>query len=142
MISVVHHLSSNVETIVVYVLATVVSAFVVWAGKSIAKLVKNQSAIHDQVMGIPGVGYPSIRDQFTEIRNHLCKQDKTLENLEHEVQDNSGSSLKDAVKLVNKDVNSIKKEVMPVLTDLSKKILDINNRLDRHLDLFNDNKES
>ena len=108
----------------------------IWVGRSLAKLAQNQSALHDQVMGVPEVGYPSMRDQFTEVRNHLCKQDETLNKLEHEVQDNSGSSLKDAVKLVNRDVT--KNTVM--LNSLNKKIDEIDNRLSKHIDSIESNK--
>ena len=133
-------LFTNAETAIVYAISSAIGALLIWIGKSIATLAKNQSAIHDQVMGVPEIGYPSMRDQFSEIREHLCKQDKTLEKLEHEVQDNSGSSLKDAVKIVNKDVNSFRNEFLPLvhnnnkaLNDLDKKIIDINNRLEKHL---------
>lgn len=130
------HLTSNIETVVIYALASAIGALLIWVGRALTKLAKNQSAIHDQVMGVPGVGYPSIRDQFTEIREHLCTQDKTLEKLEHEVQDNSGSSLKDAVKLVNKDVakNGI------TLDNLNKKIAEIDNRLSKHIEAIESNK--
>jgi len=140
-------INTTLETILIYATATAFGTLLIWVGRSIAKIAKNQSAIHDQVMGVPEVGYPSMRDQFTEIREHLCKQDSTLEKLEHEVQDNSGSSLKDAVKIVNRDVNTMRTDVMPViansgktLEELSKKIIDIDNRLERHLNSVNLNK--
>jgi len=131
-----NQLANNIETILIYALASSIGALLIWVGRSLAKLAQNQSAIHDQVMGVPEVGYPSMRDQFTEVRNHLCKQDETLNKLEHEVQDNSGSSLKDAVKLVNRDVT--KNTVM--LNSLNKKIDEIDNRLSKHIDSIESNK--
>jgi hypothetical protein len=140
-----------IDNVLIYAIATSVGALLIWIGKSVATVAKNQSAIHDQVMGVPEVGYPSMRDQFTEIRNHLCrqdqileKQDSTLANLEHEVQDNSGSSLKDAVKVVNRDVNNIRKEILPglsknneTLQSLQKKVDEIDARLEKHLNSIN-----
>ena len=131
-----NQLANNIETILIYALASSIGALLIWVGRSLAKLAQNQSAIHDQVMGVPEVGYPSMRDQFTVVRNPLCKQDETLNKLEHEVQDNSGSSLKDAVKLVNRDVT--KNTVM--LNSLNKKIDEIDNRLSKHIDSIESNK--
>ena len=103
--------STTLDTILIYAVATAAGALMIWIGRSVARITKNQSAIHDQVMGVPDVGYPSMRDQFTEIRDHLGRQDATLEKLEHEVQDNSGSSLKDAVKAVNKSLEIVEKKL-------------------------------
>jgi len=132
-------ISTTVETIIIYAVATAVGTLLIWIGRSVARITKNQSAIHDQVMGVPEVGYPSMRDQFTEVREHLSRQDLTLVNLEHEVQDNSGSSLKDAVKVVNKDLQEIKKEVLPYinrnnnsLDDLDKKINELDKKFEIH----------
>ena len=69
--------------IIIYALATVVGSFLVWIGRSLAKLTKDQKAIHDQVMGIPEIGHPSMRDQFEKIRDHLNQQDTILEELEN-----------------------------------------------------------
>ena len=129
-----------IDTVIIYAGATAIGTLLVWIGKSVAVVAKNQSAIHDQVMGVPEIGYPSMRDQFNEIRNHLYEQDVTLEKLEHEVQDNSGSSLKDAVKLVNKDINNIRKEIASGIAkntefndSLQKQFFDIDSRLETHI---------
>jgi predicted transcriptional regulator len=129
-----------VETVVIYAAAAGVGSLLVWIGKSVATVAKKQSVIHDQVMGVPEVGYPSMRDQFTEIRNHLSDQDRTLEKLEHEVQDNSGSSLKDAVRAVNRDLINIKNEITPSIAKngksleaLQAKVDSVSNRLDNHI---------
>jgi hypothetical protein len=129
-----------IDNVIIYAGATAIGTLLVWIGKSVAVVAKNQSAIHDQVMGVPEIGYPSMRDQFTEIRNHLYEQDVTLEKLEHEVQDNSGSSLKDAVKLVNKDINNIRKEIASGIAkntefndSLQKQFFDIDSRLETHI---------
>jgi len=129
-----------IDTVIIYAVATTIGTLLVWIGKSVAVVAKNQSAIHDQVMGVPEIGYPSMRDQFSEIRNHLYEQDVTLEKLEHEVQDNSGSSLKDAVKLVNKDINNIRKEIASGIAkntefndSLQKQFFDIDARLETHI---------
>ena len=129
-----------IDTVIIYAGATAIGTLLVWIGKSVAVVAKNQSAIHDQVMGVPEIGYPSMRDQFSEIRDHLYEQDVTLEKLEHEVQDNSGSSLKDAVKLVNKDINNIRKEIASGIAkntefndSLQKQFFDIDSRLETHI---------
>ena len=129
-------MNTTMHDIIVYSFATGVGAFLIWIGRSIARMAKNQSAIHDQVMGKPEIGYPSMRDQFAEIRDHLYTQDRTLEKLEHEVQDNSGSSLKDAVKSMNRDViknggtlNNLEKKVNDIDSRLEKHVNDINNRI-------------
>lgn len=127
--STVHQVTATpsiVRDVAVLAIATAIGALLIWIGRTLTKLVQRQSAIHDQVLGIPEVGYPSMRDQFAEVREHLCKQDGTLDKLEHEVQDNSGSSLKDAVKVVNRAVN-----------DLSKKVVDLDAKLEKHIETIN-----
>jgi hypothetical protein len=134
-----------IETVIIYAIATAIGALLIWIGKSIATVAKNQSAIHDQVMGVPEVGYPSMRDQFDEIRAHLSRQDETLTKLEHEVQDNSGSSLKDAVKVINKDIANIRKEVVPginknfaALENLQNQFNDLDLKLEKHIIIASD----
>jgi predicted nucleic acid-binding Zn-ribbon protein len=127
------HFSPTIISILVYATATAMGALFIWIGKSLAKIAKRQSAIHDQVMGVSEIGYPSMRDQFTEIREHLCKQDMTLEKLEHEVQDNSGSSLKDAVRKINKDINEIRNSNSKSFDELNKKFDNIEQKFESHL---------
>lgn len=75
--------SALFANILIYACATAIGSLLVWIGRSLARMTKDQTAIHDQVMGIPEIGHPSMRDQFEEIRDHLDKQDAILEELEN-----------------------------------------------------------
>lgn len=104
-------LSADIETILVFAFAGILAACITWGWRKITTLVKNSNIIHEQVMGRveskqqPAI--PSLNERFNTIGNrfdaqdiHLKQQDAKLKRLEHEVTENGGSSVKDAINRV------------------------------------------
>jgi hypothetical protein len=70
--------------------------------------------------GTPGVMqrlYTQDR-QFEEVMAHLGRQDATLETIKHEVNYNSGSSIKDAVHRTDGAVAALRQDVEVIKTKL------------------------
>jgi hypothetical protein len=96
---------------------------VLWARKQLKGL-SQMTRDWNGVAARPGVadGTPGVMErlysqdrQFAEVMDHLGRQDSTLEQIKHEVNYNSGSSIKDAVhrtddglKQVQADIDAIK----------------------------------
>ena len=93
--------SSDAAIALVYAAATVIAAGLLWITRALYKLGHEMTVVHEVVVGRPETdvqaAIPSMRQQFAEIADHLARQDEKLELVEHEVQLNSGTSIKDAM---------------------------------------------
>lgn len=125
-------LSAGLESFLIYLgaalFAALLGALIIAGGRFLLRLSHNSTVIHEFVVGRPEVtssdgevirpGIPSaharfeeMTDHFTAIDEHLTDQDAKIDRVEHEVQENSGSSLKDAVKGVRSDVSDLRADV-------------------------------
>jgi hypothetical protein len=104
-------LSVDVMNIVITVTAFVIVAFIGWFAKALAKMVKVQDVVTEQIMGrvetkqLPAI--PSLHERFTVVDERFDAQDAQLLTLEHEVLENDGSSVKDAVNRVETAVIAV-----------------------------------
>ena len=108
-------------TALVYIFATVSAAGIGALARHLFKQSKSQRAIHEAVLGRPaGQGIPelpSLVERFDDMTAHLAKQDDTLIQIEHEVMENNGSSIKDTISLMNR------------------KLVEVVNKLDKHIEV-------
>ena len=104
-------LTSDAAQLCIYALATVAAGAIGFGIRSLYKFGKTQGVIHEQIMGRPATdarpGIPSLEQRFETVGAHLSRQDSKLDVLEHEVQTNGGSSLKDDVKAARGEIQTV-----------------------------------
>lgn len=122
-------LGSNVAIdVLAGVLLTGLGAFMMWMRSQLKDVgqmtrdwrgVPERAGVSDEIPGVMKRLYTQDQ-QFKEVMTHLGHQDATLELIKHEINYNSGSSIKDAVhrtddavKVLSADVTEIKKKLSP-----------------------------
>lgn len=112
--------------VVLYISASISLAVgggvVVWAGKHLKGLTRMtrdwngepaREGISDGKPGVMQRLYSQDR-KFEEVMNHLGRQDTTLEEIRHEINFNSGLSIKDKVDRTDKAMTSLQQDVTAI----------------------------
>jgi hypothetical protein len=91
-------------TALVYVVATVAAAGVLGLTHHLYKQGKSQSAIHEAVLGRPASqGVPKILG----VLERMDLQDVALTQIDHEVMENNGTSIKDTVRTIDTKLTTV-----------------------------------
>jgi hypothetical protein len=122
-------LGSNVAVdVLAGVVLTGLGGFMIWMRSQLKDVgqmtrdwrgVPERPGVSDEIPGVMKRLYTQDQ-QFKEVMTHLGHQDATLQEIQHEINYNSGSSIKDAVhrtddavKALRTDVTEIKKKLSP-----------------------------